>query len=158
MYENIENIGKCDLGKRFVKSQGLIETPNLVMKLYSMLPKEISIDIDSAKDFIISEINKEEIKPYLSGMGFTIIGNKILNASVWGAGFPILTKNEIYSFKKDDLSDAIKADLNYEGAYCGFEFIISEYESLLWIKYLKSDKAENDKKNYINSFLETILE
>jgi hypothetical protein len=97
-HKNIGNLGNCNTGKRFVKSQGLIVTKNLVTKLYTMLPKGTSIDLDSAKKFIRDKIEKGEIRPYLSGMGFTILSPGILNASVWGEQFPTLAKNEVYFF------------------------------------------------------------
>jgi len=157
-YKNIGNLGNCNTGKRFVKSQGLIETPNLVTKLYTMLPKDASIDLDSARRFIKTKIEEGEIIPHLSGMGFTILSPGVLNSSVWGEEFPVLSKNEVYFFNQNDLSDARRLDLNVKGESCAFERIIAGYEALHWLKYLKSEKKEKDKEDYFNSFLETILE
>jgi hypothetical protein len=156
-YETIGNITNYDHKEIVVKSEGLIKTPNLIMKLYSMLPKDGSINIDSARLFVKNKIDEGDIKPHMSGMGFTIVSPSILNASVWGAEFPILAKNEVYLFEKNDFSDAVKLDLNKEGAYCAFESIIFAYEGNLWINYLKSQKKEEDKKNYFNSTLDCIL-
>ncbi len=157
-YENVGNIKNYKHSSRIVKPEGLIETPNLVTKIYTMLPEGISVNLDFAKKFIKTKIKEREIIPYLSGMGFTILSPEFLNITIWGEEFPIVSKNEVYSFEKEDLSDSRRLDLNNKGAYCSFEGTIFGHESLLWIKYLKSSMKEKDKQDYFNSFLETILE
>lgn len=156
-YENIGNIGTSDPGTRIIKPEGLIKTPNLVMKLYTLLPKDITINLEVARGVVQTKINKGEIKPHLSGMGFTILSPGFLNSSVWGNEFLVVAQNKVYSFEKEDLSDAKNLNLNQKGAYCVFEGIIFYHEALCWLKYLKSRKTEEDKEEYFNSSLEKII-
>ncbi len=164
-YENIGNIASYTPRQMAVKTHGLITSPELVMKLYTMLPKGSEAqdgdikesNIDSAKRFLLDRIGEGEIKPEMSGMGFAILSEDVLNATVWANDFPVLGINKVYFFSEQDLSDAKKADPNKSGAYCAYEARILAYEAEKWLAYLKSPMQESDKAAYLESGLETII-
>jgi hypothetical protein len=157
-YKNIGNITGPKPGPKIVRPHGLITSPDLVMKLYSMLSPGEEMDLESAKDFVQGKIMEGEIKPYQSGMGFTILSDGVVNATVWGAEYPILGKNEVYFFSDPKLSDATRLDLNKEGAYCLYEAQILAFEGARWLEYLRSDKREQDKEKYLDATLDTVID
>ena len=62
------------------------------------------------------------------------------------------TTRAVYFFENNDLSTAVKQDLNDCGAYCAFELEICAFEASLWRQYLQSDMAMEDKEKYLSDF------
>jgi len=151
--ENIGNIKNYDHKIRAADTHGFLITPNLTLKLYSMHEGSTMKNgqIKDSKLLLEDEISKGNITP-LSGMGFSILSKDMLNVSRWDLEYPIILKNQIYSFEYG-FSNIKKLDLENAGPFCIWEEKIMNHERDAWIKYLKSDKKEQDKLKYLNRFI-----
>ncbi len=155
--DNLGNFESSENPQRKVMPVGLITTPNLVLKGYDMYiknPSEGEVIIQMNK-FIIQEINKGEIDPKI-GLGFAILSKDMLNVVRWDNNYPIVAVNSIYEFPEDqrNVMASKKLDVGDFGAYCIWEFGIVAYEKELWKKYLSSQRREEDKKRYLENFIE----
>jgi len=155
-YSEIGNI-KYDDKTRVAMSLGLIKTPKLVIKHYGMcmfgepLKNE---EIYGYRDLIKKQINKGDIQT-LSGLGFSIYSGNFLNVAIWDKEKPIVLKNKIYVLDEEGIMNTL--NINTEGAFCIWELGIVNYERNLWKEYLQTERKEEDKKKYLNSWLEGII-
>ena len=101
VFENVGNdLRKYKHKPLQVTPQGLVTSPNLVLKLYTMLPARKKVNVEGARKFLEEEIRTGEIEPGDSGMGFTIVSAGVINSSVWGLGGElILPKTYLCSFE-----------------------------------------------------------
>jgi len=159
---NYKNIGNVDYRHipRIAKPIGLVKTPELVLKMYEMI-KQSTIFGYFGKDYITetalfleSQAEKGKIEN-LSGLGFTILSEDMLNVAVWDKDYPIVLKNQIYGFK--EFGSFKPLNLKKTGSFCIWELGIVNYERNLWKKYLQSERKEADKRKYLNSRIEGLL-
>ena len=141
---------------RIVKPFGLITTPKLVLKYYGMHKKGQDfkkVDIKLYKDLTKYKIKSKNIKP-LSGLGFAILSDEVLNVSVWDKNEPIILKNNLFSYID---GQATKLDVNKEGPFCIWELRVVNFEKELWMDYLQSKRKESNKRKYLDSRINWIL-
>jgi len=155
-FSEIGNLGDFRLEHQRVKNYGLLITPSLVLKLYQITkqsefePKQM----EEAKSFLEEEIKRYKIEP-LTGMGFAIQSTDMLNVVRWDTEFPILMKNNLYQkFTKTNIIQ--RMDINELGPFCIWEDTIVGHERIEWIKYLKSNRTDMDKKIYFSSFIKKL--
>ncbi len=149
--EKLGNAPKYMHEPRYASPQGIIETSNLVLKMYDMLSLGIQNPVDGAKRFLNREINAGNINP-LNGMGFAILSRDMLNVSRWDNKYPIVVKNQIYTFdpsSKKPFESAKRASVDEIGPFCIWELGIANHEKEAWKKYLASKRSEQDKRNYL---------
>jgi len=158
--ENLEKIGNLENyshKQRLSHPIGLITSPDLVLKYYSMHSEGDSLQaeyINQYRELMNNEIQKGKIKP-LSGLGFAILSGDMLNVAVWDKENPIVLKNQIYTHSEEGSRDTL--NLNTEGAFCAWELGIVNYERNLWMSYLQSKRKEQDKKKYLDKRIEGLL-
>jgi len=158
--ENLEKIGDIENyshKQRIAHPIGLITSPDLILKYYSMYAEGDSLKgehINQYKELMNNEIQRGNIKP-LSGLGFAILSGDMLNVAVWDKTNPIVLKNQIYTHGEEGERETL--NLNTEGAFCAWELGIVNYERNLWMNYLKSKRKESDKKKYLDSRIEGLL-
>jgi len=170
----LEKIGKIENyvhEPRSVASISLLVTDPLILKLYSMsktkTPEKLGDDYVSpyaedahsirnkcARKFLKDEILTEKIEP-LTGMGFAIISDDMLDVAVWDNENPIVLKNRIYTYqlKASGLETELQ-DINKIGAFCVWELGIVNHERNAWMNYLQSGKTVNDKQVYLENVIE----
>ncbi|MBW3022948.1 hypothetical protein KY308_02505 [Candidatus Woesearchaeota archaeon] len=141
---------------------GLVTSPNLVMKMYAMFKEGPTRIVDVAnfaqdsKNFLLSEIRKGRVEP-LTGMGFVILSEDMLNVARWDAEHPHVLKNQVYCFTNLDnkINDAeLHLDLQNLGSFCIWELGIVNFEKEAWKEYLGSSRTKGDKLRYLNRQLE----
>lgn len=139
---------------RTVRTFGLLETSDLILKLYSMAknlhPTERTLR--DTKKFLTKELSDDEISPSF-GLGFAILCEDTLNVSRWDDNHPIVLKNQLYGFE-GSINSAKPLDIREAGTYCIWELGIVNYERDKWKEYLASHRGIADLSKYINSFLE----
>ena len=159
---DLTNIGNFDYKHkpRCVVPCGLIEHPNLVLKFYAMFKEALTqSNVDEAKGFLEDKINSGEITP-LTGLGFAILSEDMLNVVRWDRN-PIVLRNQIYSYEQDEntsryFDNAKLLDISDIGSFCIWELGIVEYERRDWMKYLKSERNEADKRYYLGNMMHRI--
>lgn len=167
-YDNIGNVRKNyeNVVPRIVTPAGLVTSPLLVLKMYSMLKKSPVKwgDITNAKKFLTKEIREGKIEP-LIGMGFAILSEDILNVGKWDYEEPIVLKNQLYTFSnyskkeldildfKNNFDSAKPLDIREVGNFCVYELNIVNHEKKSWEKYLKSDFSKEAKKRYLEDLV-----
>jgi len=143
---------------RVVEPKGLVVTPNLVLKLYSMfkdLPPE-KRTVAEAKKILKKDITREVLDP-LSGMGFAILSEDMLNVSRWDDEYPIVLKNDIYCFDKGNIKSAELVDVRDAGSYCVWELGIVNHERDAWMRFLNSGRGKSEKQRYLDDFIRGAL-
>lgn len=161
---DLTNIGNLDNYKhepRCVVPCGLIEHSNLILKFYAMFKEALTQpNVDEAKKCLEDRIGLGvvlgKIDP-LSGLGFAILSEDMLNVARWDTN-PIVLKNQIYSYEQDEssgkyLGNAKLLDIRYVGSFCIWELGIVDYERGAWMKYLKSERNEEDKNDYLGNMM-----
>jgi len=163
---DLTNIGNFDYKHepRCVVPCGLIENSNLVLKFYAMFKEALTqSNVDEAKGFLEDRIGLGvglgEIDP-LSGFGFAILSEDMLNVARWDTN-PIVLRNQIYSYEQDEntsryFDNAKLLDISDIGSFCIWELGIVEYERRDWMKYLKSERNEADKRYYLGNMMHRI--
>ncbi len=167
-YKNIGNVREdYNHEPRTVSPVGLITSPNLVLKMYNMI-KEAPFSWDTivdAKKFLTEEIKNEKIEP-LTGLGFVILSENMLNVAKWDDMVPIVLKNQIYSYVNytdenmkilgygNKFDGAELLDIKDVGAFCIWELGIVNHEKGAWKMFLKSERTEAYKKAYLGSVIE----
>ena len=146
---------------RCVVPCGLIEDPNLVLKFYAMFKGALTqSNVDEAREFLEDRIGLGvglgEIDP-LSGFGFAILSEDMLNVARWDTN-PIVLRNQIYGYEQDESSgkyfnNAKLLDIRNVGSFCIWELGIVDYERDAWMKYLKSERSEKDKDDYLGNMM-----
>jgi hypothetical protein len=143
---------------RVVRPLGLIVTPSidLVLKFYHMTKKErdysiqANTTISEASRFILNEVREGRLEP-LSGLGFAILSEDMLNIDRWDDDdvLPYVLKGDLYGFSQPGFSKPKKLDIRKFGAFCGWELGIVAHETKAWMKYLASERTEADKQKYL---------
>ena len=152
-YENLGDFGGYVHQPREYHKTGLITDFNLVLKLYNMHIKGIPLEnslVQRSMNVLEQEIKSGNIAP-LSGLGFAILSEDMLNVARWDNEYPIVLKNQIYEKSNDKFNPV---DIRKVGPFCVWELGIVNYERNEWIKYLQSQRVEEDKSIYLNSFYE----
>jgi hypothetical protein len=126
--------------------------------MYAMLKKseedyKIIDNVGSAKKLLEQEIDKKRIEP-LIGLGFAILSEDMLNVARWDTEYPIVIKNQVYGYKKNDLRTAELLDIGNAGSFCIWELGIVDHEKNAWKRYLESERTERDKERYLDSMIE----
>ena len=155
-YENIGNIGgDYDHRPRWVTPWKLFESPNLVLKMYSMVIKgesSLSNPVSDAEEFLRKEIKEGKIDP-LTGLGFAILSEDTLNVARWDTKQPIV-KNQIYGYENGDMKTAEPLDISDVGSFCIWELGIVNHEREAWKRYLKYRRTEAAKIRYLDDMIE----
>lgn len=155
-YENLGNFEYTHEPREYHKA-GLITDPNLVLKLYNMHIKGIPLQnalIQRSMNVLENEVRSGSITP-LSGLGFAILSEDMLNVARWDDKHPIVLKNQIYENKSDEFKPV---DIREVGPFCVHELEVVGHERDEWIKYLLSGRNEEDKSKYLDSFYEGSLD
>ncbi len=156
-YEGIGNLREDYKNEQRIAAQvGLITDPSLVLKMYLMLT-ESSIPFSSdtvieAKEFIKKEIKDKRLDP-LTGMGFAILSENMLNVVRYDTKYPIVLRNQLYDYN-ETFASAKPLDIRDDGSFCIWEFSIAEHERNAWEIYLDSRRSKSDKEQYLRSFIE----
>ena len=100
--------------------------------------------------FLQGELDRGHIRP-TQGVGFAILSQGFLSASVWGRGNVLFTHTYTVEANPPHLSPE---PLERTGVACTWEAQIMWHEYKLWHSYLQSPLAESDKRNYLAWFLE----
>lgn len=153
-YYNLGNIPQSYQHEpRFVVPWRIVTTPLLALKQYSMMkhihPPEKGIS--SVEQFLKSEIKSRRIQPY-SGIGFAILSEDMLNVARWDNQYPIVLKNDIYIYERENIKTATLADIRETGVFCIWELGIVSHERNAWKRFLASRHTEQDKKRYLEDF------
>lgn len=139
------------------RSHGILFTPDLGLKLYSMSGFNADIPAEKLRElngFLEGEILRGKIDPEI-GLGFAIYSPGYLNVARWRKENPIVLRNSLYEFYPSaPLNTALPGDLNAGGAFCVWELGIVAHEREAWKKYLTSKRAREDKVQYLIDFIE----
>jgi hypothetical protein len=130
------------------------QSPELILKTYAMEEKDKRAP--SVRDMVsVHELLNDEFKniniEILSGMGFLILSNGILNVCRWDTEYPDVVVPMVYEF-----NGKIWAPQSIEkvGAFCSGEKRVYDHENGAWLEYLYSARTDKDKLIYVNDFLE----
>jgi hypothetical protein len=149
---NLENLGNIREDykhePRTARAQGLIITPQLVLKLYSMA-KSLH---PTGRTILDKKIDESEINPFI-GLGFAILSEDMLNVARWDTEHPIVIKNQIYGFE-GSVNSLELLDIRDIRPFCVWEGGIFCHEKELWKKYLQSKHSNRDKERYLKNFIE----
>ncbi len=154
--ENIGNLGDYEHEPRLAAPVGLVTDPALILKFYTMFKEAKGPIIDSiinnAKKFLQEQIKNRKINP-LTGLGFAILSEDILNVARWDVGGVVL-RNQLYGYEMNDSPykpiSYFNLDINEDSAFCIWELGIVHHERGAWKKYLQSNRIEKDKKRYLS--------
>lgn len=146
---------------RDVRSRGVVTTPRLALKFYSMMKPSTSSatireTVDAAQRLLKTEIKYGKIAPEV-GMGFAILSEDMLNVARWDSKHPIVLKNYIYEYEKGDVLTATPTYAGEIGSFCIWELCIVQHERDAWKRYLVSEHEEEDKKRYLEDCFEGTL-
>lgn len=139
---------------RIVKPEGLVKDPQLVLKMYTMMRNQVDNRgvVRNAKKFM-ERVIKRSLKregAIESGLGFVILSEDMLNMAIWNNKYPIVLKNGIWTYKEDFKDENIKhEDIRDVGSFCVWELGIVAHERDAWKRYLASERAEVNKRNYL---------
>ena len=156
--KRVKNVGnvKYKHEPRGILSFSLVgnDSYGCMLKLYEMLKPGNTFDTGSLFEesyrFLNSKIKKGEIKKH-SGLGFAILSEDMLNVARWDKDYPIVLRNDIYTFENYNIKDAKLEDIDKVGAFCMWELKIVDFERLMWLRYLQSDRKDKDKKEYLDT-------
>jgi len=154
-YGNIGNVREDYKHQpRTVRPQGLVTTPSLVLKLYSMA-KDMHPTNRTIRDtgkLLERDIAEGKIEP-LTGLGFAILSEDMLNVARWDTEYPIVVKNQIYGFE-GSINSAQLLDINKVGSFCIWELGIVGHEKEAWKRFLDSQRGEAEKHQYLTDIIE----
>lgn len=129
----------------------------LTLKMYEMITQnEVRGNpVEDAKRFLRYQIGRGNIAP-LSGAGFAILSQGVLNLGIWDEDVPIVLKNRLWEFDPERELDStiIERDIREIGTFCAWEQGIANHERLAWLKYLGSAQTEKDQIDYFGNFIE----
>lgn len=153
--ERLANFAEYKHEPRIVEPKGLIEDTSLILKMYAMV-RQVPVDkyvLRNAKKFLRESIRKNKIgdNPILSGLGFAILSDDMLNLAVWDSKHPIVLKNSLYEYA-GGFRTPNSLDIRHEGCFCIWELGIVAHERDAWKKYLASERTEQDKRAYLKNF------
>jgi len=157
-YESVGNIKNYKHVPRVALPSGLIISPNLILKMYNMIEGNAMKQnpVNSSKGFLENEIKEGRITP-LVGLGFAILSKDMLNVGIWDVDYPIVIKNQLYLYITNFEKDVKKLDIAEVGPFCIYELGIVNHERTAWKKYLTSPRTKEDKKRYLEDFIEGSL-
>lgn len=140
---------------RTVKSQGRIILPGLHLKLYSMNkgthPDSNSRLILDTPLLLRREVEEGRLAP-LTGLGFAILSEDMLNVARWDTEYPIVLKNQIYGFEENILA-AQELDIKDVGSFCVWELGIVSHERESWKKFLASKSGYQSEFDYLTDVM-----
>lgn len=144
--------------RRFAKSIGHIEvaSPAVVLKFYHMTaegnPANFRETEEKAKRFVRDEVTNGRIER-LSGLGFAILSDEMLNVAVWGAkNFPYVPLNHLYQFDTG-FTEIREVDIREYGAFSAWEKGIDAHEAGAWMRFLASPREYDDKVVYVHDII-----
>ncbi|MBI4983204.1 hypothetical protein HZC32_00985 [Candidatus Woesearchaeota archaeon] len=154
--EDLDSLGNVsgDLPQRKVVpyrcSDGL---SGLVLKEYTMEEKgkvaPTRGDIVDVHMLLRDELEKGNMNP-LSGMGFSILSSGILNVCRWDSEYIDVIVPQIYTLKKGLW---MPQKVETVGAFCSGEKRVYDHENNAWLRFLSSERTDQDKSTYLNDFL-----
>lgn len=139
--------------KRSVNPRGIFLHPFLALKRYHMiretepLPQNL---VDGLDVFLLSEIESENIR-FMMGLGFTILSQGFLSINIWGRGNVLFTQTYTVEANYPILT---REPLEKTGVACTWEAKIMQHEYELWHEYITSTRDIENKKKYIQTFIE----
>ena len=154
-YSQIGNLRKDYVHEPgIIRNQSFVVTPNLVLKLYLTARDRYSVPdfVRDTEEFLGRKIGEGEITP-LTGLGFAILSDDILNVARWDTKYPIVVKNQIYGFEEGNVNSAQLLDIRDVGSFCVWELEIVNHEKNAWKRFLTSQKAESDKRKYLQDII-----
>lgn len=166
LYRDVGNIpGNFELGpRRIVEPRGLLFCSSLLtLKEYAFSGEGVTTKFPLTTTFLARvERNLEkrvlsgEIDPEI-GLGFAIFSHDgehgYVNVARWLKDCPIVLRNSLYVFDRDEVESAKSIDVGKEGAFCIYELDIVSHEVRAWTNYLASQRREEDKVNYLHEQL-----
>jgi len=142
---------------RIAINAGLVISPNLVLKMYSMVNVGAKRDGDlviNAKKFLTREINNKRIEP-LTGLGFAVLSNGYVNVARWDIVNPIVLKNQVYAYESCDSEfETELLDVSDAGSFCVWELGIVDHEKEAWKRYIQSERSNAEKRTYLDDMVE----
>ncbi len=156
-YPNLAKVGNIEAyihEPRDVKFNGLVITPELVLKLYSMAKNAHPghKTLKDTRDFLESEIESRRISP-LSGLGFAILSEDMINVARWDKKCPIVLRNQLYEYE-ERIETSRQLDIRDIGCFCVWELGIVNHERNAWIEYLNSERRNPDRTDYLLNVIE----
>src|SRR3989344_1199900 len=153
-YSRIGNLTQYQHEPRIVRNQSLVATPDLVLKLYLMARDEYSVPnfVHDAEKLLKKKIEEGEITP-LTGLGFAILSDDMLNVTRWDTKYPIVVRNKIYGFEEGNVDSSQPLDINEVGSFCIWELGIVSHEKEAWKRFLTSQRKESDKRKYLQDII-----
>lgn len=152
-------LSKYEHEPRYVTPLKLVATPKLAFKAYMMLKYDSFLtqkEMSTTEQFLKSEIESGKITPQI-GIGFSILSEDMLNVARWDATYPIVLKNDIYIYERNDIQTAKLADVRKTGSFCIWELGIVSHERDAWKRFLASKHTREDKKRYLDDFFDGAL-
>lgn len=153
--DNIGNIREeYEHKQRTARIRGIVETPRLCLKVYSMAKDLHPTEKTMRKTYQLlkEHIDKGKISP-LIGLGFAILSEDILNVARWDDEYPIVLKNQLYGFDRS-IKSAKPLDITDVGTFCIWELGIVNHEKEAWKKFLESTRRWFHKKEYLENFIQ----
>jgi hypothetical protein len=135
---------------------GLVTDPKAVLKLYEMAKSNEAFyaqgNVEKIRGFVAGEFERKLIGEEL-GLGFAIISKEMVNVARWSKAYPHLIINDLYQFESEEplLREVRKLDTNKEGAFCGWEVAIADFETKQWFEFLRSERENSDKRKYLEA-------
>ena len=137
--------------------QGWEVNPTLVLKLYSLFVGQPFTEkrTENIKRLLYNHISCAKIDPF-SGLGFAVHSEDTLNIARWDTDIPHLLRNNVHHLKGKDRDEPTihKADMNTEGAFCAWELFIAQHERDAWLKFLNSQRSDDDKRTYLHDVIQ----
>ncbi len=99
--------------------------------------------------FLKREVAEGNLKP-LSGMGFSIMSNAILNVCRWDTEYIDVVVPQIYVLDKGLW---VPQEVEKVGAFCSGEKRVYDHENNAWLGYLYSRRTVQNKLDYLTDFL-----
>ena len=161
MVEDLANVGNVvsfrPAWQLFAWPKGEIRTPKLILKQYLLSEKGNQKPsypklIQDTERFIKRELVKGELA-HKCGLGFSMLSQGALNICRWGQEDPKILFQDLYEFDGPFVSGARKAGVKETGSFCIYELGIVAHERKAWDKFLKSQRTEQDKQNYLNDWV-----
>ena len=142
-------------------TKGLETRPDVILKLYEMAKAGedfySNTQVGNIRDFVRSKFGfgRGELDR-LSGIGFAIISKGMVNVARWGIDILYLPVNRLYEFKEmsPPLTTFRVVNSDKEGAFCGWEIGIVDFETKRWFEFLRSPRKDDDKRRYLEARIE----
>lgn len=143
--------------RRSARPAGLLVHPQIVLKLYHLVRENTPLQEGTEagfETFLNREIDAGNVD-LKQRIGFAILGQGFVSINIWGKGNGVFT--QCYSVEKS-YPTLTRQPLEETAIACTWDSRIVNFECRLWHHYLLTDRAAEDKRLYLDTFISGDLE